>query len=152
VQIGSIVETFPASNNSYVRGLHYRFRLQIQALQEERQALLQQLEDAPEGGALNSAATNVKLTTLIDQNIALKEESAALVQEKVLLQDQMKHFKDSGSLAILTARKTCSSLLVELWAGADKAVNSNGCRIILFITSVAENKYIPLCTPIHRTL
>jgi hypothetical protein len=90
------VETFPASNNNYVRGLHYRFRLQIQYLQEERQALLQQLEDAPDGAALSSAVTSVKLT-------ALKEESAALVQEKVLLQDQMKQYKDSGRLFAETA-------------------------------------------------
>jgi hypothetical protein len=97
------VETFPASNNNYVRGLHYRFRLQIQYLQEERQALLQQLEDAPDGAALSSAVTSVKLTGLMDQNMALKEESAALVQEKVLLQDQMKQYKDSGRLFAETA-------------------------------------------------
>jgi hypothetical protein len=103
VQIGATVETFPASNSNYVRGLHYRFRLQIQYLQDERQALLQQLEDAPDGAALSSAVTSVKLTGLMDQNMALKEESAALVQEKVLLQDQMKQYKDSGRLFAETA-------------------------------------------------
>lgn len=97
MQIGAGVETFPASNNNRVRGLLRGLRLRLREVKAERQALLQQLDDAPEGAAVASAATSAKLAALTDQNVALQEESAAMVHEKGLLQEQLKHFKDSGT-------------------------------------------------------
>jgi hypothetical protein len=65
-------------------------------LQSQKQALLQQLEVAPEGSALSSAAATAKLAALIEQNMALKEESAAMVQEKVTLQEMLKRYRETG--------------------------------------------------------
>ena len=100
------METFPASNNNCVRGLLHGLRLRLRDVSAERQALLQQLDDAPEGAAVASAATSAKLAALIDQNVALQEESAAMVHEKGLLQEQLKHFKDSGAETAVCAVRT----------------------------------------------
>jgi hypothetical protein len=96
MQVSSVVETFPASNNNRVRGLLQSIRLRLQTLQAQKQALLQQMEDAPADAPLGAAASNAKLTSLIEQNITLKEESAAMVQEKVTLQELLKQHRDTG--------------------------------------------------------
>lgn len=96
-QVAATVETFPANNNNRVRGLLQALRLRVHMLSSQKQSLLQQLEDAPEDTALGSAATSAKLTMLIEQNMALKEESAGMVEEKRTLQDILKKHKATGN-------------------------------------------------------
>ena len=98
LQVGSMLETFPANNNNRVRGLLHGIRLRLHTLQSQKQTLLQQMEDLPDDAPVSAAASNAKLANLIEQNMALKEESAAMVQEKITLQEMLKQHRDTGTL------------------------------------------------------
>ena len=97
LQVASTIETYPASNNNRVRGLLYSIRLRLHTVLSQAKALQQQMEDAPDSAAIGAVASNAKVANLMEQNMALKEESAAMVQEKVTLQELLKQHRDTGA-------------------------------------------------------
>ena len=95
-----------------MRGLLHSIRVRLHTLQAQKQTLLQQMEDVPADAPLSAAASNAKLANLIEQNMSLKEESAAMVQEKVTLQELLKQHRDTGKLTAAFGRdtmQTCSA-------------------------------------------
>jgi hypothetical protein len=64
-------------------------------LQAEREALMEQVDKLPDESQA-SVATLAKATRLMEQNMLLKEESAALVQEKAALMEQLKVHREAG--------------------------------------------------------
>ena len=83
------------------------------SLQAARLALQQQLDDAPlDGSALGVAATALKLEALTEENIRMREENAAMVQEKASLHERIKIVKKTGACPCVFEFKTQANVAV----------------------------------------
>lgn len=93
MQIATMVETFPIKNESRARGLLHVLFSTISQLKNERNALEQQVD---EGGAQLSGISASKVSRLMEQNLQLKEEVAAMLQEKAGLQQKLESLQKAG--------------------------------------------------------
>eukprot|EP00892_Ulva_mutabilis_P006676 jgi/Ulvmu1/4380/UM002_0105.1 len=86
LQLATMVETFPIRNESRARGLLHVYFSTILQLKNERNALEQQVD---KGGAQLSGVSASKVSRMMEQNLQLKEEVAAMLQEKADLQQKL---------------------------------------------------------------
>lgn len=92
-QVANMVETFPIRNETCARGLLSSLQTHLFQLEAEQRALEEQLE----GGTGHAPGmSTVKLTRVMEQNMELKEEVAAVLQEKAQLQEQLDSLQNSG--------------------------------------------------------
>lgn len=95
LQVATAVESFPIRNESRARGLLNVFFNTISQLKAERNALEQQLD---EGGTQLSGISASKVSRLMEQNLQLKEEVVAVIQEKAGLQQKLESLQQAGVL------------------------------------------------------
>lgn len=93
LQVATTVESFPIRNEARARGLLSVLFNTISQLKGERNALEQQLD---EGGSQVSGIPASKVSRLMEQNLQLKEEVAAVIQEKSGLQQKLDSLHQAG--------------------------------------------------------
>ena len=97
LQIATVVESFPIRNESHAQGLLHVLSRTISQLKNERKALEQQLD---EGGPQTSGVSASKVSRLREQNLQLKEEVAAMLQEKSGLQQKLETLQKAGKIDV----------------------------------------------------
>lgn len=93
MQVGATVESFPIRNEARARGLLTTYFNSITQLKAERDALEQQID---EGDTQISGVSASKVSRLMEQNLQLKEEVAAVIQEKSGLQQKLDSLQQAG--------------------------------------------------------
>lgn len=94
IQGATLVETFPVKNGSCARGLLRSLQSRIFQLEAEQHALEEQLEG---GNSHAPGISTVKMAQIMDQNLELKEEVAAVLQEKATVQETLDSLQKSGT-------------------------------------------------------
>ena len=94
MQDANLVETFPVKNGTCARGLLRSLQSHIFQLEAAQRALEEQLE----GGSSHAPGiSTVKMTQIMEQNLELKEEVAAVLQEKARVQGMLDSVQNSGA-------------------------------------------------------
>lgn len=97
MQGATLVETFPVKNGICARGLLRNLQSRVFQLQAEQRALEEQLEG---GNSHNVEFSTAKMAHIMEQNLELKEEMAAVLQEKAKVQEALDSSQNSGVHAI----------------------------------------------------
>lgn len=93
VQGASLLETFPVRNGACARGLLHSLQSRIFQLEAEQRGLEEQLEN---GNCQAQGMSTVKMSQIMEQNLELKEEVAAVLQEKAQVQEKLDSLQISG--------------------------------------------------------
>ena len=94
MQAANSVETFPVKNGSCTRGLLSSLQSRIFQMEAELRALEEQLEG---GSSQAPGVSTIKMTQIMEQNLELKEEVAAVLQEKARVQETLDSMQTTGA-------------------------------------------------------
>jgi hypothetical protein len=93
MQGAAFVENYPVKNGTCARGLLRGLQSRIFQLEAEQRALEEQLEG---GNSYTPGVSAVKMTQIMEQNLELKEEVAAVLKEKARVQEAHDSLQNSG--------------------------------------------------------